>query len=183
MVILVLICLGHAVSAGNCSTVLQEPLILKSPNGATVLSSFGAYGYLQAAHLGVVYPTSFTIHINFTGIGERNKTYAARQCSTPTGLASSPFDTSESSGPLAPLLNYYHISDFDCYLYRTHKVIQGVTIEGLESLFTTPAFPGARASIAYEFSDKDLEIIPTYDTTYTNGNIYTYKWTYVNFLF
>ena len=106
---------------GNCSIPLEEPVTLISPNGATVLNAFGRHGYIYSAFDGVVYPESFHVLINFTGAGERNKTYPTRRCSTPTGLLSTPWDTNAGRGLAAPLLNFYDASTFDCYPYRAKK--------------------------------------------------------------
>jgi hypothetical protein len=165
---------------GNCSVPLEDSLYLRSPNGATVLRSFGTYGYLYAAVDGVVYPESFEILINFTGLAERNKTQVDRRCSTPTGLGTTPFDTQAGRGLAAPILNWFSVDEFDCYLYLQTHIINETEIEGLHVRYTRDDFPDWNAIFSYEFTDKDVIVIPSNDTTFTHGDIFSYYWRYVS---
>jgi hypothetical protein len=166
--------------AGNCTNA--DSFILRPDSGKFVFQTEGISGTLSSALNGQVLPSSINITITPSHVIEREKNISMPEkyiCKTPTGFYEPDAPVHSSGQPFAPPINILYIEQYDCYTYKKQEIRNGVKIDGIYTVVSNTTFPDFRFHFNYEISNDTLYEFPNNDTTYTAGEIYSYKWMYV----
>lgn len=165
------------VLGGNCSSI-SKPARIETFSGSSVLYLYGNHGTLYSAIGGKNRSDSFFVTIKSVGLAERLKVVPQNprdSCITPD----EPFaEKTPGDRFVSPIVKFADASNFDCYMWTETKNISGVEVRGAYINVTTPDLPGYYGIQAFEFAAEEFEIVPSNDTTNTNGLLVSYHYLY-----